>query len=117
METTRDDADLLALRDALMAYSGSTEAEHVLGTLGAWWGMRPEQVAPVVAAVAGTVFPPPVVVLWLYWTAALARTPNGGELLLKAGWTVAAARGIDAAYLELLGHHVIGSRRSTERTQ
>ena len=84
------DADLIALRDALIAYSGSTEAEaeQVLGTLGAWWGMRPEQVAPVVAAVAGTLLPPPVVVLWLYWTAALARTPTGASFLLKAGWTV-----------------------------
>jgi hypothetical protein len=92
------------LRDDLMAFTGESEqdADEILAAVSGWWAIPPEKLAAVVGALAGTWFRPGALILWAWWTALVARTPNGGEMILRAAWLVAKQRGIAPELLAAL---------------
>lgn len=91
------------LRDAVRGYTGLDEAQadEMLRTVARWWHWTPDLLLRIVRAFDGTLLPGPAV-WWLYLTAALAGTHNGGELLLFAALRVAAMKGMAPEYVDLL---------------
>jgi hypothetical protein len=97
-----------ALRAIIMEQDGipADLADRMVATVGRWWGWEPEKVHRIVRALGGPAVPLAEAVRWLFTTAIVAQTENGGELLFAAALKVAQRRGVAAELIDQLRLHV-----------
>lgn len=97
--TTLDDPPAALIADFL-AFTGGDEEQTatVLNSVATFYRIPLDGLAAVVEAIGGDLMRPAAVLCWLYWSAILSRTANGGELLFMLGGRVAAARGLTPEY-------------------